>query len=433
MKQLRLRFALLFIALLVATATLSNTRLVLSAAEAVRDLAVAPPESVGISSERLKRIDAGMKAFVDNQRVAGVTTLLSRHGKTVHSMVAGTKDIRTGEPLSKDSIFRIYSMTKPVTSIAMMMLFEEGKWRIDDPVSRYIPEFASLKVHVGTNPDGTAKLEDVRRPGMTMRQLLTHSAGLGYILNGAHPVNRGLIEANVLDSTQPLQRMIDILSKTALLSQPGTQWSYSIGVDVQGYLIEKMSGMTFAEFLEKRLFAPLGMKDTGFYVPKEKRARLALVHNDAKGKLMPPDDARRGDPTVAPVGASGGGGLFSTAADYMKFCEMLLNGGQFNGARILAPRTVEMIRTNHLEPEALATMRGANGWGLGFSVVMDPIAAGDPSSKGTYWWYGIAGTWFFIDPVEDLAFIGMIQHDNLGTATEMRNISRNLVYQAVMD
>jgi CubicO group peptidase (beta-lactamase class C family) len=431
MKQLRVRFAFLVLALIVASATISNSRLVLSAADAVRDLAVAAPESVGISSERLKRIDAGMKAFVDNQRVAGVTTLLSRHGKVVHSMVAGTKDVRTSEPLTKDSIFRIYSMTKPVTGIAMMMLYEEGKWRIDDPVSRFIPEFSTMKVHVGTNPDGTFKLEDARR--MTMRQLMTHSAGLGYILNGAHPVNRSIIEANALDSTKPLQNMIDILGKTPLLSQPGTQWSYSIAVDVQGYLIEKMSGMTFAEFLEKRLFAPLGMRDTGFHVPAAKRARLALVHNDAKGKLMPPDDARRGDPTVAPVGASGGGGLFSTAADYMRFCEMLLNNGQFNGVRILAPRTVEMLRTNHLEPEALATMRGANGWGLGFSVVMDPIAAGDPSSKGTYHWYGIAGTWFFIDPVKDLAFIGMIQHDNLGTATEMRNISRNLVYQAVMD
>ncbi len=405
---------------------------VVSAAAGERDLAVAAPESVGISSERLKRIDAGMKKFVDDQRVAGVTTLLSRHGKVVHSMVAGKKDIRTGEALTKDSIFRIYSMTKPITGAAMMMLYEEGKWRIDDPVSRYIPEFAKLQVYAGQNPDGTPKLEPANR-SMTMRELMTHSAGLGYTISAANPVDRMLREANVLDTAKPLQNMVDILARTPLRSQPGTQWSYSIAVDVQGYLIEKFSGMTFAEFLQKRLFDPLGRKDSGFHIAKDKVARLALVHNDQKGKLLPPEDGRRGDPTVAPVGASGGGGLFSTAADYMKFCEMLLNGGQFNGVRVLAPRTVEMMRTNHLAPEPLGTMRGANGWGLGFSVVMDPIAAGDPSSEGTFHWYGIAGTWFFIDPVKDLAFIGMIQHDNLGTAGEMRNISRNLVYQAVID
>jgi CubicO group peptidase (beta-lactamase class C family) len=347
-------------------------------------------------------------------------------------MVAGKKDIRTGEALTKDSIFRIYSMTKPVTGAAMMMLYEEGKWRIDDPVARHIPEFAKLQVHVGQNPDGTPKLEPAKR-GMTMRELMTHSAGLGYIISAANPVDRMYRDANVLDSGKPLQNMIDILAKMPLRSHPGTQWSYSIAVDVQGYLVEKFSGMTFAQFLEKRLFGPLGMKDTGFHIPKEKAARLALVHNDQQGKLLPPEDGRRGDPTVAPAGASGGGGLFSTAADYMRFCEMLLNGGQFNGVRVLAPRTVEMMRTNHLAPEPLATMRGANGWGLGFSVVMDPIAAGDPSSEGTFHWYGIAGTWFFIDPVKDLAFIGMIQHDNLGTAGELRNISRNLVYQAVVD
>jgi CubicO group peptidase (beta-lactamase class C family) len=395
-----------------------------------RDLGTAPPESVGISAERLRRLDAAMARLVDEKQVAGLVTLLERHGKVVHFNAVGKLDVRKPDPVQKDSIFRIYSMTKPVTGVAMMMLYEEGKWRLDDPVSRYIPEFAKLKVYTGKNEDGSPKLEDAKR-SMTMRELMTHTGGLGYVLNANNPVDKMIIDGNVLNARASLQDMITGLAKIPLLAQPGTRWSYSIGVDVQGYLVEKFSGQTFADFLRTRIFEPLGMKDTAFYVPKEKLARFALVHTGAGSALAV--DENRPDPIESPVGASGGGGLFSTAADYARFCEMLLQGGQLNGVRLLAPRTVEMMRTNHVNPDPLKTMPPGTGWGMDFQVVTDAAAAGDSVSNGTFSWFGIAGTWFWIDPVEDLAFVGMVQHQSLATTRAIHGLSRSLVYQAVTE
>jgi CubicO group peptidase (beta-lactamase class C family) len=395
-----------------------------------RDLATIAPESVGVSSERLRRIDAAMARLVDEKQVAGLVTLLERHGKIVHFNAAGKLDVRKPDPLQKDSIFRIYSMTKPITGVAMMMLYEEGKWRLDDPVTRYIPEFARLKVYAGKNDDGSPKLEDAKR-SMTMRELMTHTGGLGYVLNANNPVDKMIIDANVLNARAPLQDMITGLAKIPLLAQPGTRWSYSIGVDVQGYLVEKFSGQPFAEFVRTRIFEPLGMKDTAFYVPKEKLLRLAQVHTGAGANLAV--DENRPDATLVPAGPSGGGGLFSTAADYARFCEMLLQGGQFNGVRLLAPRTVEMMRTNHVNPDPLKTMPPGTGWGMDFQIVIDAAAAGDSVSSGTYSWFGIAGTWFWIDPVEDLAFVGMVQHQSLATTRAIHGLSRSLVYQAVIE
>jgi CubicO group peptidase (beta-lactamase class C family) len=396
----------------------------------VRDLAVATPESVGVSSDRVHRIDAAMKKLIDDRQVAGLVTLLERHGKVVEFNAVGQMDVRKADPVQKDSIFRIYSMTKPLTGLAMMMLYEEGKWRIDDPVARYIPEFARLKVYSGKNEDGTPKLEDARR-SMTMRELMTHTGGLGYVLSANNPVDKMIIDGNVLNSAAPLKNMIDGLAKLPLLAQPGTRWSYSIGVDVQGYLVEKFSGMPFADFLRTRVFEPLGMKDTAFYVPQEKLSRLALVHNGGPNGLVV--DENRPDPAVVPLGPSGGGGLFSTAMDYARFCEMMLGGGQLNGIRIIAPRTVEMMRTNHVNPDPLKTMAQGTGWGMDFQVVMDAAAAGDSVPNGTYSWFGIAGTWFWIDPVDDLAFVGMVQHVNLGTTRSIHGLSRSLVYQSIMN
>jgi CubicO group peptidase (beta-lactamase class C family) len=399
-----------------------------------RDLAVATPETVGVSSERLKRLDAGIKGLVTDGRLAGAVTLLTRHGKTVHVGVHGVKDIRSGAPMTRDSIFRIYSMTKPVTGVAMLMLYEEGKWRLDDPVSRFIPEFGALTVWVGENPDGTPKTEPARR-SMTMRELMTHSGGLAYGLVGGHAVDKLYLQAGLLDPRQPLQALIGGIAALPLVAQPGTRWSYSVAVDVQGYLVEKLSGQSFADFLRTRLFEPLKMTDTGFYVPKDKLSRLALVHGeDATGKLTPPDDSR-GDPTQVPVAAFGGHGLFSTAADYARFCEMLLGGGELGGTRILAPRTVAMWRTNHLAADSLKTVRAGTGWGLGPQVVMDAAAAGEPYSDGSANWWGIGGTWFWIDPEKDFAFIGMIQHAGrtLLGVTQIHGYSRNLVYQAILD
>src|SRR5262245_12218853 len=266
---------------------------------------------------------------------------------------------------------------------------------------------------------------------MTMRDLMTHTAGLGYVLNPNGPVDKMIIDGNVLNAGAPLQTMIDGLAKIPLLAQPGTRWSYSIGVDVQGYLVEKMSGMPFADFVRTRIFEPLGMKDTGFFVPKEKMSRFSEVHSGAGAALA--IDPSRPDAAVVPLGPSGGGGLFSTAPDYMRFCEMLLQGGQMNGVRLLAPRTVEMMRTNHVNPDPLKTMAPGTGWGMDFQVVMDAAAAGDSVSNGTFTWFGIAGTWFWIDPVEDLAFVGMVGHQSLGTTRPIHGLSRSLVYQAVMN
>jgi CubicO group peptidase (beta-lactamase class C family) len=287
-----------------------------------------------------------------------------------------------------------------------------------------------MKVYTGKNDDGTPKLEDAKR-SMTMRELMTHTAGLGYVLSAANPVDKMIIDGNVLNARAPLQNMIDGLSKIPLLAQPGTRWSYSIAVDVQGYLIEKFSGQPFADFARSRIFEPLGMKDTAFYVPKEKLARFSEVHTGAGATLAV--DANRPDATVVPLGPSGGGGLFSTAADYARFCEMLLQHGQLNGVRLLAPRTVEMMRTNHVNPDPLKTMAPGTGWGMDFQVVMDAAAAGDSVSNGTFTWFGIAGTWFWIDPVEDLAFVGMVGHQSLQTTRAIHGLSRSLVYQAVMN
>jgi CubicO group peptidase (beta-lactamase class C family) len=395
-----------------------------------RDLVPAAPESVGLSSERLKRIETNMKRLVDEKQVASLVTLLERHGKIVHVNAVGVQDVRKADPVQKDSIFRIYSMTKPLTGLAMMMLFEEGKWRLDDPISRHIPELARLKVYVGKNDDGTAKIEDAKRP-MTMRELMTHTGGLGYVLSPNNPVDKMIIDGNILNSAAPLKAMIDGLSKTPLLAQPGTRWSYSIAVDVQGYLVEKFSGMSFADFMKTRVFDPLGMKDTAFYIPKEKMSRFATVHTGAGASLAV--DENRPDPTVVPMGASGGGGLFSTAPDYLKFCEMLLQGGQLHGVRLVSPRTVEMMRTNHVNPDPLKTMAPGTGWGMDFQVVMDAAAAGDSVSNGTYSWFGIAGTWFWIDPVEDLAFVGMVGHQNLQTTRAIHGLTRSLVYGALVN
>ena len=396
----------------------------------VRDLAPTTAESVGMSSERLTRLNAAMKQLVDKKQVAGIVTLVARHGKIVHLNAVGQLDVLRPDAMQKDSIFRIYSMSKPVTGVAMMMLYEEGKWQLNDPVSRHIPEFARLQVYVSRNDDGTPKLEDAKR-SMTMRELMTHTGGLGYVLNPINPVDKMIIDGGLLNAGAPLQKMIDGLANVPLLAQPGTRWSYSIAVDVQGYLVEKLSGQSFADFARKRIFEPLGMKDTAFYVPSEKMPRFAQVHMGAGMNLKV--DSNRPDPTVVPLGPSGGGGLFSTAMDYASFCEMLLRGGQRNGVRLLAPRTVEMMRTNHVNPEALKTMPAGTGWGMDFQVVTDAAAAGEPVPNGTYSWWGIAGTWFWIDPVSDLVFVGMVQHQNLATSRAIHALSRSLVYQAIVE
>ena len=394
------------------------------------DLEPAAPFEVGFSAERLERLEAGMHQMVNDGKLAGVITMLARHGKVVHVDTAGVKNVETGEPLERDSIFRIFSMTKPIIGAAMMMLYEEGKWRLNDPVTRYIPEFADLKVYAGENPDGSPQLENLESR-MRMRHLMTHTAGFGYTLNPRNPVHRMVIDQKVFDEDAPLDTMIDRLFRIPLLAHPGTQYSYSAAIDVQGYLVEQLSGQPLDQFLRERIFEPLGMVDTAFYVPESKLNRVGLQHTMRDGELVLAQGGRSRIRTTPPAGPSGGGGLYGTADDYMKFAQMMLNGGELNGQRLLGTRTVEMMRTNHMSDRALPTRGNGLGWGLGFTVVIDAAAAGEPYGDGSYYWVGIAGTWFWIDPVNDLTFVGMIQHR--GTAIgEVQGLSRNLTYQAIV-
>ncbi|MGH8177367.1 MAG: serine hydrolase domain-containing protein [Steroidobacter sp.] len=400
---------------------------VVSAAGAA-DLSAARPESVGMSSQRLARLTNQMQQLSESSQLSGVVTMVAKDGKVVHFEASGKRDVASGAPMKKDSIFRIYSMTKPITGVAMMMLFEEGKWQLNDPVSKHIPEFANLKV-AKVNPATGAVAQVAPDHPMTMRELMSHSGGLTYGIFGGTAVDKMYVDVNVLDPNQPMQAMIDKVGKIPLLSQPGERWHYSVSVDVQGYLVEKLSGKSFPEFLEERIFDPLKMTDTAFYVPAEKMDRFASFYTyDKERKLVPHPN---GDFTKPPALPSGGGGLVSTAFDYMRFCQMLLNGGELDGQRLLSPLTVQLMRTNML-PASASTMSPGTGFGLDFAVVEDPAAAGGYGGKGTYYWGGYAGTWFWIDPVHELIVIGMIQHRGEGMP-DLRGLSRQLTYQAIVE
>jgi CubicO group peptidase (beta-lactamase class C family) len=398
-----------------------------------RNLAMATPEAAGISSERLARLHDAMQGLVDEGRLAGITTMIARHGRIADFQTYGYRDMEADDPMNEDAIFRIYSMSKPIAGVALMMLYEEGKFRLNDPVRRYIPEFADLQVAASWGTDGPV-LEDANH-AMTIRELMTHTAGLAYGIGDPHPADRLYQREGVLDSRGTLKDMIDKLAELPLRQQPGSRWSYSIAVDVQGYLVEVLSGQPFDQFLQERIFDPLGMVDTGFHVPSENHIRFAQVYGyDEGGALVapPPPDASDGPrPFLDPATLfSGGGGLVSTTMDYMRFCQMLLNGGELDGVRLLSPTTVDVMRTNHL-PREMGEYRPGVGFGLDFSVVLDQMAAGG-GSVGEYSWGGAAGTWFWIDPVQDLVFVGMIQQFG-GGRPDVRSLSRQLTYAAITD
>jgi CubicO group peptidase (beta-lactamase class C family) len=400
-------------------------------------LPTARPESVGMSGERLARLGEGMKTLVDQGRIAGVVTMVARHGKVIEFEATGKRDIATALPMQKDSIFRIYSMTKPITGVAMMMLFEEGKWQLNDPVAKYIPEFADLKVY-GTDANGNVIMRDQARP-MTMRDLMSHTAGFTYGYFSKTPVDKLQLEADLLNINNTLEELIQRVAKLPLNSQPGSEWHYSIAVDIQGYVVQKLSGMPFADFLEKRIFKPLNMVDTAFYVPGDKLKRFVELYDyDRDGKFEVLKDGLNHDYSVKPTLSAGGSGLVSTAGDYMRFCQMLLNGGQLDGVRLLSPRTVELMRSNVLPPTTPIFAPGA-GFGLDFAVYTDPVAAGGYYGKGTFWWGGAAGTWFWIDPSDDLIVVGMIQQfGGTGAAAahvvpDLRGLSHTYVYQSILN
>jgi CubicO group peptidase (beta-lactamase class C family) len=403
------------------------------------DLAESKPETVGFSSERLERLHAAMQREVDEKELAGIVTVLARHSKVVEERSYGKKDIATGAPMTKDTIFRIHSMTKPVTGVAMMILYEEGKWRPSDPISKYIPEFAHLKVFKALDQSGAMILEDPVHPP-TMHELMTHTAGFTYGFFGNTPVDKMYNEQKVLQS-QDLQEMIDKLAKIPLLYQPGTRWEYSVSMDIQGYIVERLSGQSMPDFMQHQIFGPLGMKDSGFFVPKEKRNRFpTLYREDQKGQLVA-DATAGGVPTdyaAQPSMASGGGGMVSTAEDYLRFAQMLLNDGELDGVRILAPATVQLMTSNHIPP---SLMNGENpigprpglGWGYDCAVFTDPQQVDGVVGKGTFWWQGAADTWFWVDPTHDVIFVGMTQRMLGPKWPAVMGLSQPTVYQALVN
>ncbi len=397
-----------------------------------RDLSRATPSSVGLSEAGVQDLADGMRKAVDDGNLAGIVSTLMRNGKVVHMDAYGYQDIENAVPITEDTIFRIFSMTKPVTGVALMMLHEEGKFSLDDAVSRHIPQLANLEVAIEDGPGGFPVTEPAHHE-MTIRELMSHTGGLTYGMFSRSQVDSQYVSANILDDTGTLEDMITKLSRIPLRQQPGSLWHYSVSVDVQGYLVEVLSGQTFEQFLQERLFNPLGMTDTGFSVPDDKRDRFSKVYQSGQGGLTAPADNLGGDYGHPASFFGGGGGLVSTIGDYMKFTQMLANGGELNGVRILSPESVTMMRTNQL-PAGMAEIPGypGNQFGVDFAIVADP-SRNDGMSEGSYWWWGIGGTWFWIDPVEDLVFIGMIQNRNLMYARQLQGISKRLVYSAITE
>lgn len=395
------------------------------------------PESVGFSSARLENLHAIMQQAVDQKRVAGVVTLLARHGKVVDFRSYGVSDLASGAPMRKDEIFRDFSMTKPITGVAMMILYEEGKWQPSDPISKFIPEFAHLKVYKGVDANGQMILADPEHQP-TMAELMTHTAGFTYGFFGNTPVDKMYRDTHLFASGN-LQEFIDRLAKIPLLYQPGQGWTYSVSMDIEGYIVQKLSGQSLPDFDRDHIFQPLGMRDAGFFVPAPGRNRFATLYTTGPdGQLALDTDSPDAEPPTLP---SGGGGMVSTAEDYYRFAQMLLNHGQLDGVRILSPATVQLMTSNHLPPQLLTgqyrigaqQMRPGFGYGYNGAVVFNPAMANLSDGKNEYLWDGAAGTWFWIDPTNDVVFVGMIQR-MLGPASpNLEYKSRAAVYGALVD
>ena len=392
------------------------------------------PEEAGFSSDRLRRINAQMQGYVDDNKLAGVITMVARGGNLIHLERYGMMDIEAGKSMRFDTIFRIYSMTKAITSVAVMMLYEEGRLHLSDQVSKFIPEFANIKVFTD---EGEVELERE----ITIHDLLTHTAGFTYDSDSS-PVDVMYLESGLFGSIGaiqvPLPELIQRLVRMPLVHQPGTEWRYSVATDVLGYLIELVSERTLDTFIDERIIKPLSMEDTGFYVPEAKLDRFAALYGPAVSGGMELLDAPATSPFLKPPrGLSGGAGLVSTAADYMRFMQMLLNGGELEGIRLLGRKTVELMTINHLPDEMIPirvephTLHGC-GFGLGFRVLVDVAQCGRLGTEGEFGWGGAASTSFFVDPKEDL--VGLILTQLMPSRYyPIRSEFKLLVYQALID
>ncbi|MSO52325.1 MAG: serine hydrolase [Acidobacterium sp.] len=415
--------------------------LVVSAQQpAVAPPAAATPASVGVSAERLARLHAGMQGFIDRKEAGGIVTLIARDGKVVDVHASGFQDVAAKTPMRTDTMFRIASMTKPVTSIALMMLYEEGKLLLTDPVSKFIPAFKSSRVL-----EGAAEAPVPARRGINLRDLLSHRSGLTYgFLNGG-PVGGGYRKNGVTDgltvTSMTLAEAIDKLAAEPLISQPGAAWNYSLSTDVLGRVVEVASGQPFQVFLRERIFKPLRMADTDFAVPDAKWSRMATVYSpDGAAGIRPMTDPESfGNTVMSPMASykaegktyySGGAGLVSTARDYARFGQMLLNGGVLDGARLLSPKTVELMTISHTADLPASGLIG-NGaqFGLGFRVVTDVGATQTLGSNGIYGWSGIYGTVFWVDPKERLVAVMLVQRY---PGSAVAGAFQPLVYQSLV-
>jgi len=427
-------FKTLFIVTLLAL----TFALALSAAAENGKLPMAKPESVGMSSERLERVGEAMQRYIDAELVPGTVTLIARRGKVVHYEARGERWVEEGEAMGEDTIFRIASMTKPIASVALMMLFEEGHFLLTDPISKFLPEFTDMQVAVPTEGEGVGnayRLEPAKRP-ITVKHVLTHTAGLSNSYRGAHtqPLYR---QANQRQS--PDETVADFVKRYAALPlnyHPGEKWEYSRATCVVGRLVEVISGQTLDEYLRERIFEPLGMYDSYFYLPEEKLDRFVAQYrpgdNENKIQLVdaPTTDSRFSDEDG--VYFMGSGGLVSTAADYWRFHQMMLNGGELNGVRILGRKTVELMTANHTGDLPIWLRGPGGGFGLGYSVTTDIGQANSMSSAGSFGWGGAYCTYFWVDPEEEMVGIIMTQVRPY-THLNIRQDFNVLANQAIVD
>jgi len=393
----------------------------------VTTLAFAAPAEVGLCPERLQRLLAVLQADIERGRLPGAVVLVARRGKVALFESLGRQDPATGSPMTRDSIFRIYSMSKPVVSMAVMMLLEQGRLLLSDPVARHLPEFANQKVAV--EREGRVELEDLRRPA-TVQDLLRHTAGLTYEFLGSADVQRQYAKLQMGSRERSNAEFSRVLAGLPLMYQPGSVWEYSRATDVLGRLVEVLSGQTLGEYLRRNIFVPLGMHDTGFSVGQAHHPRIAepFAHDPDGGVPM-----RVLEPRRAATMESGGGGLLSTAMDYARFLQFMRNRGELDGVRLLGSRTVDFMTADHLGaiPVTGDVLPPGYGFGLGFAVRTATGIASVPGSKGLYYWGGIAGTTFFVDPAEDLYAVLMIQAPN--QRDHYRPLFRSLVYAALLD
>ncbi|MDO8379428.1 serine hydrolase [Phenylobacterium sp.] len=404
-----------------------------------RDLTPATAAEAGLSSAGLAAIDAYLQGLVDQGINAGFVTLTARHGRRAQVSAIGKKDIASGEPMAADTMFRIFSMTKPVTAVAMMILHDRGLWSPDDPIAKHLPEFEGVKVFGGVDTAGEVTCEAPHHPP-TLRELLTHTAGLIY---GREPLGglEDLYKAADVWRSASLAEMAEKLAGLPLAFQPGSKWFYGLSMDLQGAIIEKLSGQSLPDFMQAEIFGPLGMVDTAFHTPPEKKHRLATLYRASASRGLVP---LAGNPLLPdhespPALASGGGGLVSTAGDYARFAQMLLNGGEFAGRRIVSAAGVRQMMTNQISEAIMAGGFGIGlqqirpGFGFGYNGVVftDPVAAGVPAGLGTYHWDGAAGTWFWVDPTHDLIFVGMVQLLS-ETAPALQATTQTLMADAIL-